>query len=138
MARENPSSGYRMIQGELLKLGHHLGASTIRRILRRRRVPPGPSRKTDISWRKFLRTQAATMLAGDFFHVDCAVTLRWLYVLFALEVGHRYLHVLGRDRESRRALDDPTGTQPRHEPRPAYRPVPVSRPRSGWAVRGIV
>jgi putative transposase len=34
------------------------------------------------------------MLAVDFFHVDCAVTLRRIYVLFALEVGHRYLHVL--------------------------------------------
>jgi hypothetical protein len=35
------------------------------------------------------------MLAVDFVHVDCAVTLRRLYVLFALEVGNRYLHVLG-------------------------------------------
>ena len=35
------------------------------------------------------------MLAVDFFHVDCALTLRRVYVLFALEVGDRYLHVLG-------------------------------------------
>jgi hypothetical protein len=77
-----------------LKLGHRVGASTIRRIFRRHRIPPAPLRQTDTSWRQFVRMQATCMPAVDYFHVDCAVTLQRLYVLFVLEVSDRYLHVL--------------------------------------------
>jgi hypothetical protein len=95
MARENPRWGYVRIQGELLKLGHRVGASTIRRILKRHRIPPRPLRHTDTSWRQFLRTQAAACSRSTSSTSTARSRCGGSTCLFVLEVGDRYLHVLG-------------------------------------------
>jgi putative transposase len=92
-ARENPSWGYPRIAGELLKLDLRVSPSTIRRILLNADSGPAP-RRSGPSWQQFLRQQAVSVLACDFFTVE-TISLRRFYVLFFIELASRRVHLAG-------------------------------------------
>jgi len=95
LAKENPTWGYGKIEGELLKLGYDIGRSTIRDLLKRRRIPPAPERgKQGNNWRTFLAHYKDEVLACDFFTVETA-WLKTVYVLFFIELGSRRIHLAG-------------------------------------------
>lgn len=93
LARENPRWGYQRIAGELRGLGVTVSATTVRKILSQAGLGPVGER-TGLSWRAFLRAQAHSMIAVDFFTVE-TVRLQRLYVLFFIELGSRRVHLAG-------------------------------------------
>ncbi len=95
LARENPRWGYSRIHSELGKLGHTIGRSTVRDVLKRHQVPPAPQRQQRGStWRSFLTHHSQQILACDFFTVETAF-LQTLYVFFFIELGTRRVHLAG-------------------------------------------
>ena len=101
LARENPRWGYQRIAGELNGLGLGVSATTVKKILRQAGLGPAGSR-SGLTWRAFLRAQAKSMLAVDFFTVE-TISLQRLYVLFFIELGSRRVYMAG-------CTANPTGT----------------------------
>jgi transposase InsO family protein len=100
LAGENPRWGYQRIAGEINGLGLKVSATTVRKILREAGIGPTGER-SGLSWRAFLRQQAQSLLAVDFFTVE-TISLQRLYVLFFIELGSRRVHLPG-------CTADPTG-----------------------------
>ncbi len=93
LARENPRWGHRRICGELRKLGFVVSATTIRRLLSGAGLGPAP-RRGGPSWREFLRSQAASVIACDFLTVE-TILLRRFYVLFFIAHANRRVWLAG-------------------------------------------
>src|SRR6266511_5051980 len=87
LARENPHPGYQRIAGELKSLGLAVSPTTVRKVLIRAGLPPAPERSRQ-TWRSFLRQQAASTLACDFFTVE-TLGLQRIYVLFFISLTTR-------------------------------------------------
>jgi transposase InsO family protein len=98
MAEENPSWGYRRIQGALVNLGHTIDKMTVRNILRRYHLEPAPQRrKAGMSRAKFLKMHWKVLAATDFFTVEVATWhgLVTYYVLFVMELATRRVQIAG-------------------------------------------
>ena len=87
--------GYTRIQGALKNVGHRVGRSTIRRILKTAGLPPVPERPT--SWHTFLKAHWGVIAGADFFTTE-VWTMRGLvtyYTVFVIDLASRRVHVLG-------------------------------------------
>jgi transposase InsO family protein len=97
LAKENRSWGYDRIVGALANLGYTLSDQTVGNILKRYGIRPAPERKTTTTWKEFIRTHMAVLVATDFFTAE-VWTLGGLvtyYVLFFIRLSTREVHVVG-------------------------------------------
>jgi putative transposase len=88
LAGENPRWGHRRICGELAKLGVAVSPTSIRRLLAQAKLEPAP-RRAGPSWREFLRSQAASIVACDFFTVESVFLRRYYALFFIAHTGRR-------------------------------------------------
>src|SRR6266581_4520042 len=98
MAKENPTWGYRRIQGALANLGHRIDKTTVRNILRRHHIDPAPKRREGgMSWTQFIKLHWEVLAATDFFTVEVATWhgLVTYYTLFVMELATRRVHIAG-------------------------------------------
>jgi transposase InsO family protein len=98
MAEDNPTWGYRPIQGALTNLGHTIDTITVRNILRRHHLDPAPKRRqAGMSWSQFLKMHWEVLAATDFFTVEVSTWygLVTYYVLVVMEISTRRVEIAG-------------------------------------------
>ena len=97
MARENRSWGYDRMVGALANLGYTISDQTVGNILKRHGLPPAPERQKTTTWKEFIRTHLAVLVATDFFTTEVWTRsgLVTYYILFFIRLGTREVQVAG-------------------------------------------
>jgi putative transposase len=114
MAADNPTGGYRRIQGALANLGHHIDTLTVRNILRRHHLEPAPQRRqAGMSWAQFLKLHWEVFAAIDCFTVEIATWHGFVTydVLVVMKRATRRVQVAGITPHPTAAFMQPCGRQ---------------------------
>jgi putative transposase len=95
LSASRTNTGYTRIQGALKNVGHRVGRSTIRRILKAAGLPPVPQRPT--SWQTFLKAHWGVIAGADFFTTEVWTWqgLVTYYTVFVIDLASRRVQILG-------------------------------------------
>jgi transposase InsO family protein len=97
MAKENPTWGYKRIQGAVANLGSVISDTAVANILRAHAIDPAPDRKRQGSWKEFLNTHCDMLASVDFTAIGIWTKkgLVTYYLLFFMEIATRRVHFAG-------------------------------------------
>ena len=96
MAEDNPTWGYRRIQGALANVGHHVDKITVRNILRRHHIDPAPKRsESGMSWGQCIKLHWEVLAASDFFTVEVAIWQGLVTYYVLVELSTRRVAIAG-------------------------------------------
>ncbi len=95
MAKENPTWGYKRIQGALKNLAQVLSPNTVKNVLLDHGIDPAPQRTAGMPWSKFLKAHWSTLAASDFFSTEVWTPsgLKTIYTLFFIRLESREVEI---------------------------------------------
>ena len=95
LRQDNPNWGVHRLSGQLHSLGYDLHPETIRQLLLKHGLDPGPAPSD--RWVRFIAQHQSAMLATDFLTVEVGTQgfLRTFHVLFLIQLDTRKVHIAG-------------------------------------------
>jgi putative transposase len=95
MARENRSWGYDRIQGALMHLGYAISDQTVGNMLKRHGLQPAPERKKTTTWKEFIQSHLAVLVATTSAIITKTVLIRELAMSFHVPQANRPMVMRG-------------------------------------------